>query len=107
MLATALRQAGHEILEADDGRPRLKIADCVAVDLIITDLVMPELDGIATIMTVREQYPNLPVIAISGTSTYSPVYLKVAKVLGARRFLEKLITLEALLVAVNELLPNS
>ncbi len=61
-----LRSLGHEVVEAADGRAALKGEGAFATDLIITDINMPEVDGIEVILALRERNPHLPVIAISG-----------------------------------------
>lgn len=67
-------------------------------DLVITDLVMPEKDGIEIVMELRKTQPDLPIIAMSGQSSHSPLYLGMAKNRGAQRTLAKPFSIETLLI---------
>ena len=77
-------------------------------DLVITDIVMPEKDGIETITDLKRHHPAVKVIAISGGERrpegVSKNYLHSAKLLGANRAMQKPIANEDLLEAVRELL---
>lgn len=83
-----LERDGHRVMEACDGEEALMLLRNTGVDLLITDLVMPVKEGVETIRTVREEYPAVPIIAISGAQ-YGETYLKVVKGLGARACLPK------------------
>ena len=61
-----LERSGHATIEAAEGRKALRLCEAVEVDIVITDLNMPEMDGIEVIMALAERHPGLPVIAISG-----------------------------------------
>jgi DNA-binding NtrC family response regulator len=76
------------------------------VDLVVTDLFMPEQEGLETIGAVRKQHPKLPVIAISGGNVVSEAMLSVARELGAQEVLEKPFGMDALLAAVGKVLGN-
>ena len=89
MLVSVLRHAGHDVRETDNGSNALRLVQADPVDLVITDIVMPDTDGIETIMQLRRALPELPIIAMSGGATHSKLYLKVAEKLGARRILGK------------------
>ena len=65
-LATVLQTAGHDVVEAEDGEVGLKQAKAQRFDLIITDIIMPYLDGSEVIMTLKQQSPDVPVLGISG-----------------------------------------
>lgn len=99
-IATVLTNAGHHVLEAGDGQEGLRLLDEHPIQLIITDLVMPEMDGIEMLRRVRKLTPPVPVIAVSGGSMHSPVYLGAAKHLGAVRVLHKPFNKLSLLQAV-------
>jgi CheY-like chemotaxis protein len=66
MLARHLRFVGHEVLRAGNGREALEILERQCVDVVVTDLVMPEMDGVALMRALREGYPTVPFIAITG-----------------------------------------
>ena len=104
VLGAALLDAGHTVALAADGRAGLHLICTEPVDLVITDLVMPDQDGIETIIALRHENPALPVIAISGDLHHAALYLEIARHLGVRRTLEKPFTAAALLEAVDEIL---
>jgi PAS domain S-box-containing protein len=101
-LRQILAGAGYVVVEAADGKSGMSKIEPQAVDLVITDLVMPEQEGLETLQRLRVERPNLPVIAISGA--FGGCYLKTARRLGAAATLAKPIDPEALLRAVREAL---
>jgi DNA-binding NtrC family response regulator len=75
-------------------------------DLIITDIIMPEKEGLETIMEIHSKYPEMKIIAISGGGSMMPKdYLNIARILGAVKTLEKPFLMETLLDAVYEIIP--
>lgn len=102
MLRQILRGAGYQVLLAADGRLGMNVLERETVDLVITDLVMPEQEGLETLTLIRAQRPFLPVIAISGA--FGGAFLKTAEMLGAAATLPKPIAPEALLRAVEQVL---
>lgn len=103
ILRRALEHAGHEVLEGTNGVEGLKRISENEVDIVVTDLLMPELDGIELIFNLRKSRPNLRVIAISGGGQLPPdSYLKIAQRGGARRILIKPFELRELLIAIEE-----
>lgn len=98
----------YDVLEAPDGIEGIKLFRENAVDLIITDIIMFEKDGVVTIMEVRKDSPNVKIIAISGGANIGPeVYLQLADTVGADRALTKPIDRKELLHTIDELLqPN-
>ena len=105
LTAEVLRQAGHTVSEAPDGKTGLKLYHAGPHDLIITDIVMPNMDGLELIMGLRHATPRPRIIAVSGNAQFSAtVYLPVAKKLGVQRALAKPVRPEVLLQAVAEVL---
>ncbi len=99
----ALGLHGSHVIEADDGKTALGMLDDGPVDLVITDIFMPNTDGLALILDMRKMYPETEVIAMSGGSeVVTGDYLHVAKALGAIRVFQKPLDLEALVAAVEE-----
>ncbi|MFP4381877.1 MAG: response regulator [Candidatus Sumerlaeia bacterium] len=95
----------YELTLAQNGREALKLCQKDEPDLLITDIVMPEMEGIETIIQIRKKHPRLPMIAISGGGQISSdVYLAMAKNLGASRTLSKPFTKSELLDAVSKAL---
>ena len=85
-----LKRAGHTTWEASNGREGLKLAGQETFDLVLTDIIMPEKEGIEVIMDLRRQQPSLRIIAMSGGGRISADdCLKLARRLGARATLNK------------------
>jgi len=103
-LALALVTANHRVDQAADGKRALDFLRANAVDLVITDLVMPDQDGFETIMALRHLFPALPVIAMSGAWPSARLYLDIAARLGVRRTLAKPFTVGVLLNAIDDVL---
>lgn len=102
VLRRMLEPDGYEIAEAIHGREALETFSHRAYDLLITDLIMPEQEGIETIQTFHQLYPKVKIIAISGA--YGTDYLRIAKHLGAHEVMQKPLRLEAVLNTVGRLL---
>lgn len=98
-----LSAAGFEVQTAHHGKEGLELIPDFQPDLIILDLVMPEQEGIETIVKLQQGNEALPILAISG-AVGAHEYLKIAGLLGARRALAKPITPEQLLHAVRSVL---
>lgn len=107
-LRTALEQAGHDVLEASDGNDGLAKALAAGPDLVLTDIIMPNREGVETIGELRRAQPDLPIIAISGGGRMGAgVLLELARGLGATRTMSKPIRNADLLQAVRECLEGS
>jgi YesN/AraC family two-component response regulator len=108
MLTLMLEREGYEIVEAPDGVAGIKIYRQNPADLIITDLIMPNKDGIGMIIDLKKEFPDVKIIAMSGGGLNKPDgYLKGAKKLGAACTLTKPIDREEMLKAVRETLKAS
>lgn len=86
MMTEALAEEGYEVLTASHGREALDVFDEHLVDAVITDLMMPKMDGVELIRLLKEQRPGVPVIAASALSGEKP---EEAKQAGAQEFLPK------------------
>lgn len=102
VLARMLEFAGHQTVEAENGKQAISMLRSQPVDLVITDLVMPEQEGIETIKIVRSNYPDLKIIAMSGA--FGGEFLAVAGMLGANTTLQKPLRMETVLAAVGKVL---
>lgn len=103
VLALALRRSGHKTTEARDGREGVAMQTELPADVVITDIVMPEMEGTETIIELLRLAPKLPIIAISGVTNAS-LYLAASRGLGAKVTLGKPIPPARLLSAVEEAL---
>ncbi len=108
MLRMTLERAGHEVVEANNGDEGIAQVEHVSPDLVITDLVMPEKEGLETIMELWQAHPDLPIIAISGggAKVDAEMALSCAQAFGAMRTFSKPLDREKLLAAVKELVPE-
>jgi len=102
LIKETLEQAGYDVEEACDGKEGLKRYRTKPTDLVIMDILMPDQDGLESIMTLHREFPASRVIAITGGNDMIGIlnFLDVAKMLGARRTLQKPFEMKALLDAV-------
>ncbi len=108
MMHQALVRAGYEVVDAANGKIGMTLHRQEPVDLVITDLIMPEKEGIETIRELRRDFPGLKIIAISGGGRASADgYLSVAKTIGADRTLSKPFDLKQILDTVKDLLDTT
>ncbi len=103
-LVAVLSRAGHTVTAAGNGRDGVAAFREQPTQVVITDIIMPEKDGIETILDLRREHPDLKVIAISGGGRSTPEnYLHSARLLGADRAIRKPFKNEEILGAVREL----
>ncbi len=101
LLRTVLEGDNHHVLEASNGRVGLELYREQSPDLIITDLVMPEMGGLMLIDELTRCYVNVKVIAMTG-GVDGENRLATAKLLGSRQTLQKPFTLDRLLSVVRD-----
>ena len=102
-LVDVLTDAGHDVITADNGADAVTQVEAgETFDLMITDIIMPEMDGIQAIMEIQTLQPNARIIAISGGSArmQKAQGLETARRLGAVAVLEKPFEVDTLLSAV-------
>lgn len=104
VLARALTYAGHTVIQAADGRQGVDLVRATEVDVAVTDLIMPVQEGVETIITLRRDKPTLPIIAMSGGTSNTKLYLEIAEKIGARHILAKPFLPKELLDLIDELL---
>ncbi len=90
-LMTMIEGMGHETITATSGRQALNVQKQTPVDVLVTDIFMPDMDGYELIQKFRRDYPGVKVIAISGGIPRAPggPYLEVAQKMGASWVLRK------------------
>ncbi len=100
----ALERAGFEVEVAPDGRRALDAALLRPADVLITDIFMPELDGLELIEAVKLMFPQTRILAVSGGGHVAKGdYLAIGSEIGADAVLRKPFTAEALVSALREL----
>jgi CheY-like chemotaxis protein len=105
MIKTSLIRRKYTVLEAVNGKDALTHFKPSMTDLVVTDLIMPEEDGLKVIMKLKEIKPSLKIIAISGGGKAGPGgYLNLAKALGAHAVLSKPFSINDLISKIEELL---
>ncbi|MDA1099155.1 MAG: response regulator [Proteobacteria bacterium] len=101
-LARTLLQAGHEVIEAANGNEGLLKFDGRTIDLVITDILMPEKEGLETIRELRRSNAEVKIIAISGGDRVNNLsYLSMAAAFGADDTLAKPYRLADLLAKID------
>lgn len=107
MLRQALEQAGHEVIEARDGREGVQQYRVTPADLIVADATLPERDGLAALVALRHELPTATILAIFGRHDPNALQaLPLAAQLGAQRTLQKPFTMAELLAAIADLLQS-
>jgi DNA-binding response OmpR family regulator len=107
MIVEMLGRKQFDVYDASDGEEGIKIWQSIKPDLVITDIIMPNKEGIETILELRRVNKEIKIIAISGGGrTNAKDNLRSAKLLGASLTLAKPFESSELLTAVNELIGN-
>jgi DNA-binding response OmpR family regulator len=107
-LRDALESEGHVVAEAADGAQGLAIFDNAPVDVVIVDMLMPDKEGIETIIDLRKRKPKLKIVAMSGGGATNRMdFLDIARKLGADGALRKPINVGDLLKTVQSLLSTT
>lgn len=104
MLRIMLEKMAHQVAVARNGADALEQCRLEPPDVVLTDIIMPEKEGLETIRELRRDYPEVKIIAMSGGGRVSAVdYLKIAKQMGAAVTLDKPFSGEALAAALASL----
>ena len=108
LMREALGQAGYQVSEARNGKEGLLYYRQSPADLVIMDILMPDQDGLESILTLHREFPKARIIAITGGSDMIGIlnFLDVAKMLGARRTLQKPFDMKHLLDVVQTECPS-
>lgn len=108
MLKKMLERAGYEIDIASNGNEGLELFKSKPADLVITDIIMPDKEGLETIREMKRLQSELRIIAMSGGGKISADnYLETAKIFGASKVLEKPFTQQQMVSSVRSLLGKS
>lgn len=106
MLCNLLSVSRHEIAEAENGSQALDLMSNETYDLVLTDVVMPDIDGIELIMKIRERVPAQKIIAMSGGGGIEGRYdyLEITRLVGANQIMQKPFTMQQLKDSVQKAL---
>ncbi len=105
MLKRMLEKAGHEVNIASNGNEGLEMIECCLPDLLVTDIVMPEKEGLELIFYLRKKNPGLKIVAISGGGRFNyEGYLTSAKYLGADLVFQKPLVHKEFVQAISDLI---
>lgn len=105
LFEAVLQLEHHDVTTASDGNAAMAALAQGTFDVVVTDIVMPDKEGIEMIMEMRKLKPDLPIIAMSGGGRGSSAdYLEMAALLGAKKTLAKPFSTQALVDAVSDVL---
>lgn len=105
LISAVLAKSGHSVREAVNGLEGVRLYREAPADLVITDIVMPDQEGLATIIELRRINPSVRIIAMSGGFAFDPkLYLHMASRFGADRVLSKPFQFGELVETVNAVL---
>ena len=103
LLSMILEAAGHSVIAAEDGIEAPKVMASREINVVITDLLMPERDGLEFITEIRAKYPKVKIIAMAGGGHIArDSYLRIARNFGAHIILEKPFTQANVLGAIEK-----
>ena len=101
LISRGLRGVGYDVGEAVDGNKAIKALETRFYDAVVIDIIMPDREGVETIIEIRDRWPTIKVIAMSGGGRMDPeMFLNLASNFGADSVLKKPFKL-------TDLLPNS
>jgi len=105
VLVQMLTRAGYDVRQAGDGNQAVEVCTDFNPDLVLTDIIMPDKEGLETIQDLLALNPNLKIIAMSGGGKFGPdSYLPLAQKLGAKASLQKPFMREELISTIEEVL---
>jgi two-component system cell cycle response regulator CpdR len=105
MLKMSLLRSGFTVMEAENGKEAIAHFKPLVTDFVVTDLIMPEEDGLKVVIKLRELKPSIKIIAISGGGKVGPgSYLNLAKALGADAIFSKPFSINDLISKIEHLL---
>lgn len=107
-LRAILEIQGWQVDEADNGRSGIECIRQKGADLVITDILMPDTDGLETVREIQKAAPQIPIVAMSGGGHLTPDnFLKIAEHLGASRTFRKPFLAREVVDAIHELLDQA
>jgi DNA-binding NtrC family response regulator len=102
MMFTLLSRLGHQCITASNGIEALNIINQDKIDAVITDIVMPEMDGIVLTKEIMILYPNLPIMVMTGHGKQYSAQSAISA--GARDFIEKPFSIDEFILRLNKMI---
>ena len=108
ILERFFKKVGHTVDTAGDGKAAMRLLKLNRYDLVTTDVMMPEMDGLEVISAIRREFSDIRIIAMTGGAAYvdRTLMLSTAKAMRADKVIAKPLDIKVLKVAVDELLAN-
>ena len=107
LISLVLQQEGHTVVEASNGKMAIQHIQEAEINLVISDIVMPDMDGLELIRGIRRIHPGIKILAISGAGKEGPgLYLNMAEQFGADAILTKPFAPDQLIEQVSALIPT-
>lgn len=107
-LSLALAREGYDVVAAEEGGHAIRLLKKYTPDVVITDIIMPERNGIEVILEIKKNYPSIKIIAISGGGRlHANTHLNVARDLGVAAVMLKPIKIEELKAAIEQCMSGS
>jgi two-component system, chemotaxis family, chemotaxis protein CheY len=107
LIRLVMEQEGHTVVEAPNGKKAIQHLQEAEIDLVISDIVMPDMDGLELIRGIRRNHPGIKILAISGAGKEGPgLYLNMAEHFGADEILMKPFSPDQLIKKVSAVLGN-
>ncbi|MSU32975.1 MAG: response regulator [Pedosphaera sp.] len=108
LLEKVILRFGMEVVKASDGNEAIEKLSQQSFNLLITDILMPNVEGIELILKIWKDYPTMPVIAMSaGGRLKAEGYLKMAMAFGTKEVLEKPFAMDVFIAAIRRVLGGS
>lgn len=108
VMGSSLGKAGYTVLSAGNGEKGLELLRSESVDAVVTDIIMPEKEGIETIIEIRAMAKDIPILAISGGGRTRQMHLlEMSRNFGADRVLQKPFKPSDLIAELDDLLKKS
>ncbi len=105
LAARTLAAAGYEAYSASNGEEAIDILERTAIDLAVIDIIMPDKEGVETIIEVKSRWPHVKLIAISGGGRIGPDdFLHLARMVGADATMKKPLNFKELILQIGVLL---